>query len=50
MLELDIQSFFDSCPHDLIVKAVQANTDQPWVVLYVTRWLTAPVQDPDGTC
>jgi RNA-directed DNA polymerase len=48
-LELDIQAFFDSCPHDLIVKAVQANTDQPWVVLYVTRWLTAPVQDPDGT-
>ena len=25
-----------------MVKAVAANTDQPWVVLYVKRWLTAP--------
>jgi RNA-directed DNA polymerase len=49
ILDLDIQSFFDSVPHDLIVKAVEANTDQPWVVLYVKRWLTAPVQHPDGS-
>ena len=34
---------------DLIVKAVQANTDLPWVVLYVRRWLQAPLQLPDGT-
>src|SRR5664280_2787307 len=31
------------------VKAVEANTDLPWVVLYVTRWLQAPVQNPDGS-
>ena len=31
------------------VKAVEANTDQPWVVLYVKRWLTAPLALPDGT-
>jgi len=36
-------------PWDLIVKAVAANTDQPWVVLYVKRWLAAPVQRADGT-
>jgi RNA-directed DNA polymerase len=28
---------------------VAANTDQPWVLLYVKRWLVAPVQQPDGT-
>jgi len=28
---------------------VEANTDQKWVVLYVKRWLTAPLQHPDGT-
>ena len=28
---------------------VEANTDQKWVVLYVKRWLTAPIQFPDGT-
>ena len=25
------------------------HTDLPWVLLYVRRWLTAPVQRPDGT-
>jgi group II intron reverse transcriptase/maturase len=49
VIDLDIQKFFDSVPWDLIVKAVEANTDQPWVVLYVKRWLQAPVQMPDGT-
>jgi len=49
VIDLDIQKFFDSVPWDLVVKAVQANTDLPWVVLYVKRWLQAPVQLPDGT-
>ncbi len=49
VVDLDIQKFFDSVPWDLIVKAVEANTDQRWVVLYVKRWLQAPIQLPDGT-
>jgi RNA-directed DNA polymerase len=49
VIDLDIQKFFDSVPWDLIVKAVEANTDQPWVLLYVKRWLQAPLQQPDGT-
>jgi len=49
VIDLDIQKFFDSVPWDLIVKAVEANTDQSWVVLYVKRWLQAPIQLPDGT-
>jgi RNA-directed DNA polymerase len=49
VIDLDIQTFFDSCPHDLIVKAVEANTDQRWIVLYVKRWLVAPLQHPDGS-
>lgn len=49
VVDLDIQDFFGSCPHDLILKAVEANTDQPWVVLYVRRWLSASVQYPDGS-
>jgi len=47
--ECDIVGFFDNVPHDLIIKAVEANTDEKWVVLYVRRWLNAPVQHPDGT-
>jgi group II intron reverse transcriptase/maturase len=49
VIDLDIQKFFDSVPRDLVVKAVQAHTDDPWVVLYVKRWLQAPVQLADGT-
>jgi len=49
VLDLDVQNFFDSVDHTLMVKAVEANTDQRWVVLYVKRWLVAPLQLPDGT-
>lgn len=49
VIDLDIEKFFDSVPWELIVKAVETNTDQSWVVLYVKRWLAAPVQRPDGT-
>ena len=49
VIDLDVQKFFDSVPWDLVVKAVQAHTDQPWVLLYVKRWLAAPLQQPDGT-
>jgi RNA-directed DNA polymerase len=49
VIDLDIQKFFDSVPRDLIIKAVAANTDVPWVILYVRRWLDAPVQKPDGS-
>jgi group II intron reverse transcriptase/maturase len=49
VIDLDIQKFFDSVSWDLTVKAVEAHTDLPWVVLYVRRWLEAPLQLPDGT-
>jgi RNA-directed DNA polymerase len=51
VLDLDVQKFFDSVDHDLMVRAVEANTthEQRWVVLYVKRWLKAPLQLPDGT-
>jgi RNA-directed DNA polymerase len=48
-VDLDIEKFFDSVPWDLLVKAVKAHTDQAWVVLYVQRWLAAPLQHPDGS-
>ncbi|WP_255441627.1 reverse transcriptase domain-containing protein, partial [Actinoplanes sp. ATCC 53533] len=49
VIDLDIRKFFDSVPWDLVVKAVEANTDLPWVVLYVRRWLQAPLMLPDGS-
>jgi RNA-directed DNA polymerase len=35
VIDLDIRKFFDSVPWNLVVTAVEANTDLPWVVLYV---------------
>src|SRR5205809_1794364 len=49
VIDLDIQKFFDTVPWHLVVKAVEANTDLPWIVLYVKRWLYAPVTLPDGS-
>ena len=49
VIDLDIQKFFDTVPWDLLLKAVAAHTDQPWVLLYAKRWLKAPLQQPDGT-
>ena len=48
-IDLDVQKFFDTVPWNLIIKAVEAVTDCPWVLLYVKRWLAAPLQLPDGT-
>ena len=49
LIDLDVQKFFDEVPWSLVVKAVEAVTDARWVLLYVTRWLAAPLQHPDGT-
>jgi RNA-directed DNA polymerase len=51
VIDLDVAKFFDSVPWDLMIQAVQANitTDQRWVLLYVKRWLQAPLALPDGT-
>src|SRR5438067_6370568 len=49
VLDLDIRAFSDSVPHSLLLKAVAHHTSERWVLLYISRWLTAPVQMPDGT-
>jgi RNA-directed DNA polymerase len=49
VVEFDIRSFFDSVPWELVMKAVGSVCDLPWVVLYVRRWLAAPLQRADGT-
>jgi RNA-directed DNA polymerase len=49
VLDLDLKSFFDSVPWDLVLKAVARHTDQRFVLLYVERWLKAPLQRGDGS-
>jgi RNA-directed DNA polymerase len=48
LIDLDVQKFFDEVPWDLVLKAVAAVSDARWVLLYVKRWLAAPLQYPDG--
>ena len=49
VVDLDVEKFFDSVPWDLVIKAVEAHIAEPWVLLYIKRWLAAPLQQPDGT-
>jgi len=49
VIDLDIQGFFDNLDHDLVLKAVAHHTDQRWILLYVQRWLNAPLQQQDGS-
>ena len=49
VIDIDIRAFFDSIDHDLLLKAVSKHTDRPWVLLYIKRWLVAPLQKEDGT-
>ncbi len=49
VIDLDVEKFFDSVPWDLVIKSVEAVCETPWVLLYVKRWLSAPLQLPDGS-
>lgn len=48
VVDLDIKAFFDTIPHHLMLKAVAKHTDLKWLLLYVGRWLEAPLQREDG--
>ena len=49
VVDLDVSKFFDSVRWDLALRAVERHTDQKWVMLYVERWLKAPMRMTDGT-
>jgi RNA-directed DNA polymerase len=49
VLDLDIKAFFDSIDTDLLMRAVRRHTSCVWVLLYIERWLRAPVQMADGS-
>jgi RNA-directed DNA polymerase len=47
-IDLDIQSFFDTIDHELLMKAVRYYCKDQWVVLYVKRWLASGIVQQDG--
>lgn len=48
VLEFDIRGMFDNIDHELLRKAVRRQTDCKWLLLYIDRWLQAPILDEDG--
>ena len=49
VIDLDLRSFFDTLDHQLAMRALGRYTNQRWILLYVERWLKAPVKTEDGT-
>lgn len=49
VIDLDIQSFFDTIDHRLMLHAVKKHTNNRWILLYIERWLKAPAQLADGS-
>jgi len=48
VLEFDIKGLFDNIDHELLMKAVRGHTNDEWAILYIERWLKAPMQQPNG--
>jgi RNA-directed DNA polymerase len=48
VIDFDLRSYFDNIPQDLLIRAVKKHAKDKWIVLYIERWLTAPVQQEDG--
>lgn len=44
VLEFDIKGLFDNLPHDLLLKAVRKHVTCKWALLYIERWLAAPME------
>jgi RNA-directed DNA polymerase len=48
VLEFDIKGLFDNIDHELLLRAVQKHITCQWALLYIERWLTAPMEHEDG--
>jgi RNA-directed DNA polymerase len=49
VLEFDIKGLFDNIDHALLLRALKRHVECEWAILYIERWLTAPLQLADGT-
>ena len=49
VLELDIKGLFDNIDHELLLRAIRKHITCKWALLYIERWLKAPMMQEDGT-
>jgi RNA-directed DNA polymerase len=48
VIEYDIKGLFDNIDHTLLLRALRKHCQTPWVLLYIERWLKAPMEGEDG--
>jgi RNA-directed DNA polymerase len=48
VLEFDIKGLFDNIDHELLLRAVRKHVTCKWALLYIERWLRAPMEQEDG--
>ena len=48
VVEFDVKGLFDNIRHDLLMKALRKHCDRDWILLYVQRWLEAPMETDNG--
>jgi group II intron reverse transcriptase/maturase len=49
VIKVDIKNYFDTIPHDKLVKALEFYCKEKWIILYVSRWLKAGILNTDGS-
>ena len=49
VIDLDVQEFFENVNHELLFKALVVHVSEKWVLMYIKRWLEAPIQLKDGS-
>ena len=50
IVEFDIRGLFDNLDHGLLMTALRKHCQESWILLYVERWLKAPMRSTDGQC
>ncbi|MFB0532569.1 MAG: group II intron reverse transcriptase/maturase [Desulfatiglandales bacterium] len=48
VIDLDIKGLFDNLDHKMLMRAVEKHTKEKWVLMYIERWLKAPVEKEGG--
>ncbi len=43
VIDLDIKGFFDNIDHSKLMLAIEKHVPESWAILYIKRWLEAPV-------
>lgn len=48
VIDLDIKGFFDNIDHRNLMLALKKHVSEKWCMMYIERWLKAPIQEKTG--